>query len=71
MGPSGTTSSAKAVVEFARKQSSILEGFSSAGREGGVDLLNLFVGLKGKGASSSPSSYLRMMGALSNILSPS
>lgn len=38
-----------------------------AGREGGVNLLNSFVGPKGKGASSSPSSYLRMMGALSNL----
>ena len=41
-----------------------------AGREGGVDLLKSFVGLKGKGASSSPSSYLRMMGALSNLMPP-
>jgi len=41
-----------------------------AGLEGGVDMLNSFVGSKGKGASSSPSSYLRMMGALSNLISP-
>ena len=41
-----------------------------AGREGGVDLLKSFVGPKGKGASSSPSSYLRMMGALSNLIPP-
>ena len=40
-----------------------------AGRKGGADMLNLFVGAKGKGASSSPSSYLRMMGALSNFIS--
>ena len=39
-----------------------------AGREGGVDLLKSFVGPKGKGASSSPSTYLRMMGALSNLI---
>ena len=42
-----------------------------AGREGGVDLLKSFVGPKGKGASSSPSSYLRMMGALSSFIPPS
>ncbi|KAF8806017.1 hypothetical protein BYT27DRAFT_7103161 [Phlegmacium glaucopus] len=42
-----------------------------AGREGGVGLLNSFVGSEGKGASSSPSSYLRMMGALSNLILPS
>lgn len=42
-----------------------------AGREGTVSLLNSFVGPKGKGASSSPSSYLRMMGALSNLIPPS
>jgi len=42
-----------------------------AGREGGVDLLKSFVGAKGKGASSSPSSYLKMMGALSNLIPPS
>ena len=41
-----------------------------AGREGGVNLLKSFVGPKGKGASSSPSSYLRMMGALSNLIPP-
>jgi hypothetical protein len=41
-----------------------------AGREGGVDLLKSFVGPKGKGSSSSPSSYLRMMGALSNLIPP-
>ena len=41
-----------------------------AGREGGVDLLKSFVGAKGKGASSSPSSYLKMMGALSNLIPP-
>jgi len=41
-----------------------------AGRDGGVDLLKSFVGPKGKGASSSPSSYLRMMGALSNLIPP-
>ena len=41
-----------------------------AGREGGIDLLKSFVGSKGKGASSSPSSYLRMMGALSSLISP-
>ena len=42
-----------------------------AGREGGIGLLNSFVGPKGKGASSSPSSYLRLMGALSNLIPPS
>ena len=42
----------------------------TAGRRGGADLLNTFVGPKGKGASSSPYSYLRMMGALSNLISP-
>jgi len=41
-----------------------------AGRQDGVDLLNTFVGPKGKGASSSPYSYLRMMGALSNLIPP-
>ena len=41
-----------------------------AGRQGGIGLLKSFVGPKGKGASSSPSSYLRMMGALSSITSP-
>ena len=41
-----------------------------AGREGGVDVVNSFVGVQGKGAASSPSSYLRMMGALSNLISP-
>ena len=41
-----------------------------AGREGGVDLLKSFVGPKGKGASSSPFTYLRMMGALSNLIPP-
>ena len=41
-----------------------------AGRKGGISLLNSFVGVKGKGASSSPSSYLRMMGALSNLVPP-
>ena len=41
-----------------------------AGLEGGIDILNSFVGSKGKGASSSPSSYLRMMGALSTLISP-
>jgi hypothetical protein len=41
-----------------------------AGREGGVDLIKSFVGPKGKGASSSPSSYLRMMGALSTLIPP-
>lgn len=35
------------------------------GREGGEDVLDAFVGLKGKGASSSPQKYLVMMGALS------
>jgi hypothetical protein len=37
-----------------------------AGREGGVDVVNLFVRVQGKGASSS-SSYLRM---ISNLISP-
>jgi hypothetical protein len=39
-----------------------------AGRDAGVDLLDAFIGAKGKGASSSPATYLKMMGALSNIV---
>ncbi|KAF9477837.1 hypothetical protein BDN70DRAFT_861153 [Pholiota conissans] len=38
-----------------------------AGRDGGPSLVDQFIGTKGKGASSSPATYLRMLGALSNI----
>ncbi|KAF8967490.1 hypothetical protein BDZ97DRAFT_1916773 [Flammula alnicola] len=38
-----------------------------AGRTAGVGLLESFIGTKGKGASSSVSTYLKMMGALSNL----
>ncbi|KAH6879912.1 hypothetical protein BKA70DRAFT_1576095 [Coprinopsis sp. MPI-PUGE-AT-0042] len=37
------------------------------GREGGIDSLEEFIGPKGKGASSSPASYLTMMGAMSDL----
>lgn len=39
----------------------------NAGREGGISLIDSFIGAKGKGASSSPATYLKMMGALSTI----
>lgn len=39
-----------------------------AGRDAEVGLLDSFIGAKGKGASSSPAIYLKMMGALSNIV---
>ncbi|KAF8178027.1 hypothetical protein BJ912DRAFT_908430 [Pholiota molesta] len=39
-----------------------------AGRDAGIGLLDSFIGAKGKGASSSPATYLKMMGALSNIV---
>lgn len=39
----------------------------NAGREMGVDLIDSFIGSKGKGASSSPATYLKMMGALSTL----
>jgi hypothetical protein len=38
-----------------------------AGREAGLQLIDSFIGEKGKGASSSPATYLKMMGALSNM----
>lgn len=38
-----------------------------AGRAAGVEALHAFIGPKGKGAASSPATYLRMMGALSTI----
>ncbi|KAF4619759.1 hypothetical protein D9613_004733 [Agrocybe pediades] len=38
-----------------------------AGTEGGAVLLNEFIGTKGKGASSSPATYLKMMGAISML----
>ncbi len=38
----------------------------NSGREGGIPLIDSFIGTKGKGASSSPATYLKMMGALVN-----
>jgi hypothetical protein len=38
-----------------------------AGHEAGLRLIDSFIGEKGKGASSSPATYLKMMGALSNM----
>lgn len=42
-------------------------GDYKAGRAAGVKALEAFIGSKGKGAASSPATYLRMMGALSAI----
>ncbi|KAF8887244.1 hypothetical protein CPB84DRAFT_1684681 [Gymnopilus junonius] len=37
------------------------------GRNGGEKLVDSFIGAKGKGASGSPATYLKMMGAISNL----
>ncbi len=39
----------------------------NSGREGGIPLIDSLIGTKGKGASSSPATYLKMMGALSTL----